>query len=202
MVTRLLPDLKASQIYSEKSTCSLGSGPRGRWFTSTRPDQSRMQERPGFWAVFAVRTLSQRAPPTDGTCERRTPVAAGRVSRDRHSAHQLTTLDTNSCALPGGLGVPAAVALTVYDFSRGKRGPVLKARAGKTRITIRIDDDLPGRLEGAETVPADRSATAGLTAAACAGIGRTPVPGELSVTSRETRKCGILTGREEEATDR
>lgn len=28
-----------------------------------------------------------------------------------------------------------------YDFSRGKRGAVLKAR-GKTRITIRIDDDL------------------------------------------------------------
>src|SRR6185295_4475300 len=27
-------------------------------------------------------------------------------------------------------------------FSRGKRGPVLKAPAGKTRITIRIDDDL------------------------------------------------------------
>ena len=31
---------------------------------------------------------------------------------------------------------------THYDFSRGKRGPVLKAPAGKTRITIRIDDDL------------------------------------------------------------
>jgi len=29
-----------------------------------------------------------------------------------------------------------------YDFSRGKRGPVLKAPAGKTRITIRIDDEL------------------------------------------------------------
>lgn len=29
-----------------------------------------------------------------------------------------------------------------YDFTRGKRGPVLKAPAGKTRITIRIDDDL------------------------------------------------------------
>ena len=31
---------------------------------------------------------------------------------------------------------------TQYDFSRGKRGPVLKAHAGKTRITIRIDDEL------------------------------------------------------------
>lgn len=29
-----------------------------------------------------------------------------------------------------------------YDFAGGKRGPVLKAPAGKTRITIRIDDDL------------------------------------------------------------
>ena len=29
-----------------------------------------------------------------------------------------------------------------YDFSRGKRGPVLKAPPGKTRITIRLDDDL------------------------------------------------------------
>ena len=29
-----------------------------------------------------------------------------------------------------------------YDFSRGKRGAVLKTPAGKTRITIRLDDDL------------------------------------------------------------
>ena len=29
-----------------------------------------------------------------------------------------------------------------YDFTGGKRGAVLKAPAGKTRITIRIDDDL------------------------------------------------------------
>ena len=29
-----------------------------------------------------------------------------------------------------------------YDFSKGKRGPVVKAPAGKTRITIRIDDDV------------------------------------------------------------
>ena len=29
-----------------------------------------------------------------------------------------------------------------YDFAGGKRGAVLKAPAGKTRITIRIDDDL------------------------------------------------------------
>ncbi len=29
-----------------------------------------------------------------------------------------------------------------YDFTSGERGPVLKTPAGKTRITIRIDDDL------------------------------------------------------------
>jgi uncharacterized protein (DUF4415 family) len=29
-----------------------------------------------------------------------------------------------------------------YDFSKGKRGPVVKAPTGKTRITIRLDDDL------------------------------------------------------------
>lgn len=29
-----------------------------------------------------------------------------------------------------------------YDFSKGKRGAVVKAAAGKTRITIRLDDDI------------------------------------------------------------
>jgi uncharacterized protein (DUF4415 family) len=29
-----------------------------------------------------------------------------------------------------------------YDFSKGKRGAVLPAPKGKTRITIRIDDDV------------------------------------------------------------
>ena len=29
-----------------------------------------------------------------------------------------------------------------YDFSRGKRGAVLKPPPGKARITIRIDDDI------------------------------------------------------------
>ena len=29
-----------------------------------------------------------------------------------------------------------------YDFSRGKRGPVVPVPKGKTRITIRIDDDV------------------------------------------------------------
>ena len=29
-----------------------------------------------------------------------------------------------------------------YDFSKGKRGAVLAVPAGKTRVTIRLDDDL------------------------------------------------------------
>ena len=29
-----------------------------------------------------------------------------------------------------------------YDFSKAKRGPVLKGARGKTRITIRVDDDI------------------------------------------------------------
>lgn len=29
-----------------------------------------------------------------------------------------------------------------YDFSQAKRGPVVPVPAGKTRITIRLDDDL------------------------------------------------------------
>jgi uncharacterized protein (DUF4415 family) len=29
-----------------------------------------------------------------------------------------------------------------YDFSRGRRGPVVRAPTGKTRITIRLDSDV------------------------------------------------------------
>lgn len=29
-----------------------------------------------------------------------------------------------------------------YDFKKGKRGPVVSAPAGKTRITIRLDNDV------------------------------------------------------------
>ena len=29
-----------------------------------------------------------------------------------------------------------------YDFSKGRRGAVLKAPPGKTRVTIRLDDDI------------------------------------------------------------
>lgn len=29
-----------------------------------------------------------------------------------------------------------------YDFSKARRGPVVKAPAGKSRITIRLDNDL------------------------------------------------------------
>ena len=29
-----------------------------------------------------------------------------------------------------------------YDFSHGKRGPVVNSELGKTRITIRLDNDV------------------------------------------------------------
>lgn len=29
-----------------------------------------------------------------------------------------------------------------YDFSKGKRGPVVAVPPGKTRVTIRLDDDI------------------------------------------------------------
>jgi uncharacterized protein (DUF4415 family) len=29
-----------------------------------------------------------------------------------------------------------------YDFTKGKRGPVVEAPAGKTRVTIRLDNDI------------------------------------------------------------
>ncbi len=31
-----------------------------------------------------------------------------------------------------------------YDFAKGKRGPVVPVLKGKTRITIRLDDDILG----------------------------------------------------------
>jgi uncharacterized protein (DUF4415 family) len=35
-----------------------------------------------------------------------------------------------------------------YDFSRGKRGPVVPVPPGKTRITIRLDDDVLAWFRG------------------------------------------------------
>lgn len=32
--------------------------------------------------------------------------------------------------------------LEEYDFSKGKRGAIIQPPAGKTRITIRVDDDI------------------------------------------------------------
>jgi uncharacterized protein (DUF4415 family) len=29
-----------------------------------------------------------------------------------------------------------------YDFTKGTRGPILKAQPGKTRVTIRLDEDI------------------------------------------------------------
>jgi uncharacterized protein (DUF4415 family) len=35
-----------------------------------------------------------------------------------------------------------------YDFSKGKRGAVIAPASGKTRITIRLDDDLLAWFKG------------------------------------------------------
>ena len=35
-----------------------------------------------------------------------------------------------------------------YDFSKAKRGPVIPVPKGKTRITIRLDDDVIGWFRG------------------------------------------------------
>lgn len=35
-----------------------------------------------------------------------------------------------------------------YDFSRAQRGPVVPVPSGKTRITIRLDDDLVEWFKG------------------------------------------------------
>lgn len=42
----------------------------------------------------------------------------------------------------GAPAVRGRVMRKEYDFSRGKRGAVLRMPPGKTRITIRIDDDI------------------------------------------------------------
>jgi uncharacterized protein (DUF4415 family) len=35
-----------------------------------------------------------------------------------------------------------------YDFSKGRRGPVVTPASGKTRITIRLDDDVLAWFRG------------------------------------------------------
>ena len=35
-----------------------------------------------------------------------------------------------------------------YDFSKAKRGPVVRVPKGKTRITIRLDEDVLGWFRG------------------------------------------------------
>src|SRR6266508_3725098 len=69
---------------------------------------------------------------------------AGRRARCRvHVAWRSTTPDIRSQGRAEGVrAVRKQIMKAHYDFSHGKRGPVLKAPPGKTRITIRIDDDL------------------------------------------------------------
>jgi uncharacterized protein (DUF4415 family) len=52
-----------------------------------------------------------------------------------HDERASTTHAARAAAVRGG------TMKRQYDFSRGRRGPVLGGGRGKTRITIRIDDD-------------------------------------------------------------
>jgi len=40
------------------------------------------------------------------------------------------------------MGCKVSIMKKEYDFITGKRGPVIQSPKGKTRITIRIDDDI------------------------------------------------------------
>lgn len=55
---------------------------------------------------------------------------------------------------------------TNYDFSQGTRGPVIPAGKGKTRITIRLDDDLVAWFRD----QAERKGTGGYQAAINAAL--------------------------------
>src|SRR5580765_7801529 len=53
VATQLLPESKKLRKQSEIVDPTLGSGPRGRWFESTRPDQFQNLSRPDFLGNLA-----------------------------------------------------------------------------------------------------------------------------------------------------
>ena len=60
VVTPRLPDSKETRKHWEKSICSFGSGPRGRWFKSTRPDQFLKNPRKSAQFSLAVHSVLVR----------------------------------------------------------------------------------------------------------------------------------------------
>src|SRR5580693_2474480 len=42
----------------------------------------------------------------------------------------------------GTTGIPGGLMKREYDFSKAKRGPVVSVPSGKTRVTIRLDEDI------------------------------------------------------------
>ncbi len=77
-----------------------------------------------------------------------------------------------------------------YDFGRGKRGAILEAPPGKTRITIRIDDDVLQWFRERTHVAGGGSYQAMINAALR----------EFVVSSRESLKTTLRTEIREELT--
>ena len=55
---------------------------------------------------------------------------------------KVSALSRRAERLCGSQGITGTSDEKKYDFSKGKRGAVVPLGAGKTRITIRIDDDI------------------------------------------------------------
>lgn len=68
-----------------------------------------------------------------------------------------------------------------YDFSKGKRGAVLKTALGKTRITIRIDDDILTWFRERARVPGGGNYQTLINAALREFIGETRQPLEATL---------------------
>jgi hypothetical protein len=79
-----------------------------------------------------------------------------------------------------------------YDFSKGKRGPVIRQR-GKTRITIHLDDEvLEVFRERADWAEAARPSVGELRRlGARARTGSTPAITKFAVSSRNTRRLPL-----------
>ncbi|MCC6929477.1 MAG: BrnA antitoxin family protein [Gemmatimonadaceae bacterium] len=60
------------------------------------------------------------------------PPALGRSDSFRRAGQQLES----------AASTPRTLMRKEYDFSKARRGPVLPVATGKTRITIRLDDDI------------------------------------------------------------
>jgi len=80
-----------------------------------------------------------------------------------------------------------------YDFSRGKRGPVIRVPKGKTRITIRLDEDVIGWFREQVEVSGGGNYQSLINEALREHIGRSREPLEATlrrVIREEIRRAG------------